>query len=274
VDSGDEVVAGQPLIAIDEALDVATRQRLEARLTLARQLFDRDARLIKENSIPESQFDRSRADLESAQAELAEIDATLKNKRISAPFAGRLGILQVRLGDYVEAGTALVNLQDVSRLEVDFSVPDRYAPFMRPGLTLTLRTAAFPEKTFSATLRAVDSQVDENTRNLLLRAEIDGGEGLLPGMFARLSIDLNRESRRVFVPETAVTYSLQGDLVYLIEEDEQGLFVSPRVVTVLNADQGEVAIAQGIRDGDRIVTAGQNKLYRGARVQIDPDAGI
>jgi membrane fusion protein (multidrug efflux system) len=274
VDSGDEVVAGQPLIAIDEALDVATRQRLEARLTLARQLFDRDARLIKENSIPESQFDRSRADLESAQAELAEIDATLKNKRISAPFAGRLGILQVRLGDYVEAGTALVNLQDVSRLEVDFSVPDRYAPFMRPGLTLTLRTAAFPEKTFSATLRAVDSQVDENTRNLLLRAEIDGGEGLLPGMFARLSIDLNRESRRVFVPETAVTYSLQGDLVYLIEEDEQGLFVTPRVVTVLSADQGEVAIAQGIRDGDRIVTAGQNKLYRGARVQIDPDAGI
>jgi membrane fusion protein (multidrug efflux system) len=273
-ESGAEVTAGQPLIAIDEELDVATRQRLEARLRLAQQLYDRDARLIKENSIPQSQLDQSRADLQSARAELAEIDATLKNKRISAPFTGKLGILQVRLGDYVEAGTALVTLQDVSRLEVDFSVPDRYAPFMRPGLKIVLRTAAYPDKTFSATLRAVDSQVDENTRNLSLRADIDGGEGLLPGMFARLTIDLNRESRRVFVPETAVSYSLQGDLVYVIEEDESGLLVTPRIVTVLPGDQGEVAISKGVSDGERVVIAGQNKLYRGARVQIDPDAGI
>ena len=272
--SGDTVEFGQALISIDEEFEVATRKRLEARLLLADQLYQRDARLIKENSIPQSQLDQSRADLQSAQAELAEIDATLKNKRISAPFAGRLGIFQVRLGDYVEAGTALVTLQDVSRLEVDFSVPDRYAPLMQPGLAMRLRTAAYADRVFLATLQAVDSQVDENTRNLQIRASVDQGEGLLPGMFAELVIDLNRESERVFVPETAVTYSLQGDLVYVIEEDDDGLFVSPRVVKTMAANDGEVAIASGVSAGERVVTAGQNKLYRNARVQIAPDAGI
>ena len=154
---------------------------------------------------------------------------------------------------------------------MDFSVPDRYAPLMRPGLAMELRTAAFPERRFSATLAAVDAQVDENTRNLLLRASVRDGEGLLPGMFAKLSIDLDRESRRVFVPETAVSYSLQGDIVYVIERDERGLFVAPRVVETLGAGAGEIAIGRGINDGEQVVTAGQNKLYRGARVQIDAD---
>ncbi|EAQ99426.2 RND family efflux transporter, MFP subunit [Congregibacter litoralis KT71] len=272
--SGDSVEAGDPLINIDEAFEVATRTRLEARLRLAEQLYERDARLIKENSIPQSQLDQSRSDLQSARGELAEVDAVLQNKRISAPFAGRLGIFQVRLGDYVEAGTPLVTLQDVSRLEVDFSVPDRYAPLMQPGLKIVLRTAAFPDRRFSATLQAVDSQIDESTRNLQVRASVDEGDGLLPGMFASLIIDLDRESRRVFVAETAVSYSLQGNLVYVIEEDDDGLFVSPRVVDILPANNGEVAIVSGIEDGERIVIAGQNKLYRNARVQIDPDAGI
>lgn len=268
VESGEQVSAGQPLLDIDDEFEIASRQRLQARLQLAQQLFDRNARLIRENSIPQSQLDQSRADLQAAKAELAEIDAVLHNKRISAPFAGRLGILKVRMGDYVEAGTALVTLQDVSRLEVDFSVPDRFAPSMHPGLNITLSTPAFPERRFAATIAAVDSQVDENTRSLQLRATVKDGDGLLPGMFTRIVIDLDRESQRVFVPETAISYSLQGNLVYVIEEDDQGLFVTPRVVNTLGGDDGETAIAAGIDDGDRVVIAGQNKLYRGARVLI------
>ena len=91
-------------------------------------------------------------------------------------------------------------------------------------------------------------------------------------MFARLSIDLGRDSRRVFVPETALSYSLQGDLVYVIEQDEKGLFVSPRIVQTLGAGAGQVAIGRGVEDGEQVVAAGQNKLYRGARVRIDADA--
>ncbi|MBT8446511.1 MAG: efflux RND transporter periplasmic adaptor subunit, partial [Gammaproteobacteria bacterium] len=140
-ESGALVEAGQPLIAIDEELELATRERLQARLALAEQLYDRDARLIKENSISQTQLDQSSADLRSARAELAELDAILAKKRIAAPFSGKLGIFKVRIGDYVEAASALVTLQDVSNLELDFSVPDRYAPLMRPGLAIALRTA-------------------------------------------------------------------------------------------------------------------------------------
>jgi membrane fusion protein (multidrug efflux system) len=239
---------------------------------LAEQLYRRDLRLIKENSIPQSQLDQSGADFRSADAELSEIDASLNNKRITAPFSGRLGILQVRLGDYVEAATPLVTLQDVSRLEVDFSVPERYAPLMHPGLSLSLSTAAFPDQRFLARLKAVDAQVDDRTRSLMLRASLDNGAGLLPGMFARLKIDLDRERERVFVPETAITYSLQGDLVYVIESDDAGLFATPRVVVTGDSLDGRVAILNGVSDGEQVVIAGQNKLYRGARVQIDAGA--
>lgn len=266
--SGEQVHRGQLLISIDERVEFATRQRIEANLELAELLYERDASLIKQKSIPQSQFDQSRADLAAARAELAEIDAILENKRIAAPFDGRLGIFQVRLGDYVEAGDPLVTLQDLTQLEVDFSVPDRHAPRLRQGLTLELRTTAFPDQVFSARLEAVDARVDEDTRNLLLRAAVLEGDGLLPGMFARLSIDLDSEVPRVFIPETAVTYSLQGDTVYVIEEDDRGLFVSPRVVRAAGVRDGRAAIAQGVREGERVVTVGQNKLYRGARVEL------
>lgn len=272
--SGATVSMGQPLLAIDDELEVATRERLDARLVLAQQLYNRDIRLIKENSIPQSQLDESSADLRAARAELAEIDASLSNKRIIAPFAGTLGIFQVRLGDYVEAGTPIVTLQDVSQLEVDFSVPDRYAPLMRPGLSIALRTAAFPGREFPARLDAVDARVDENTRNLLLRATILESDGLLPGMFASLTVDLDRDEERLFVPETAVSYSLQGDIVYIIETDEQGMFVTPRVVKTLAVSGSDIGIESGVDLGDLVVTSGQNKLYRGARVQIDHETTL
>lgn len=268
VTSGERVTAGQLLISLDERVEVATRQRIEANLKLAELLYERDASLIKQRSIPQSQLDQSRADLEVARAELAELDAILENKRISAPFDGTLGILQVRLGDYVEAGDALVTLQDLSKLEVDFSVPDRHAPRLRAGLAIELRTTAFPGRVFPGQLSAVEANVDEDTRNLSLRAALDNGEGLLPGMFARLSIDLNTAVEEVFVPETAITYSLQGDMVYVIEEDSGGLLVNPRVVETAGVRGGRAVIRSGLLPGERVVIGGQNKLYRGARVQL------
>ena len=269
VASGDQVAAGQLLVSLDDRVEVATRQRIQANLELAQLLYERDASLIEQRSIPQTQLDRSRADLAATRAQLAEIDAILENKRITAPFAGRLGILQVRLGDYVEAGTPLVTLQDLTQLEVDFTLPDRYAPRLRPGLAVELRVPAFPGRVFAAQLRAVDARIDDSTRNLSLRAAIEGGEGLLPGMFARLSVDLGSEISPVVVPETAVSYSLQGDTVYIIAAQDDGLTVTPRVVRTAGVRDGLVAISDGVGDGERVVTAGQNKLYRGARVVID-----
>lgn len=274
VDSGQEVSAGQLLITLNDSVEQASKKRLEANLELARLLFDRDASLVDQKSIPQSQYDRSRADLDSATAQLAETEARLDNKRVIAPFSGTLGIIRAKLGDYIESGDSITTLQDLSELEIDFSVPARHAPRLRPGLGVNVTTTAYPDQQFSARLQALDARVDAGTRNLSLRAILEEPGGLLPGMFARLSIDLDIPRQVVAVPETAVSYSLQGNTVFVIKEDEDGLAVEPRVVETGPARAGLVAVLSGLEAGERVVIAGQNKLYRGARISIDDSVAM
>lgn len=269
VNSGDIVKAGQPILTLNDSVERANSKQQEANLKLARLLFERDASLIKQKSIPQSQHDRSRADLDSAIAQLAQTSAKLENKRIVAPFDGTTGIIRVKVGDYIESGTAITSLQDLTELEIDFSVPDRYFPSLRPGLDIAVHVAAFPERVFHATLSAIDATVDASTRNLMLRATLDDSEGLLPGMFARMVIDLDQPERVVTVPETAVTYSLHGNTVFVLLQSKGKTTARPRVVETGETRDGQIAISSGLLSSEWVVTAGQNKLYRDARVVID-----
>ncbi len=270
VSSGGQVKAGELLLTLDDKVEQASRESQSASLELARLLYERDAQLLKQKSISQTQYDRSKADHDRAVAQLAETRARLENKRIHAPFAGTVGIVHVSTGDYLEPGDPITTLQDLSELEVDFTVPARHYPNLRPGLAIEVRAAAFPERTFPATLQAVDTRVDAGTRNLLLRAELAPGSGLLPGMFAQLTIDLAQPTELLTLPETAVTYSLHGDTAFVIEEHEGALIASPRVVRTGASRDGRIAILDGLREGERVASVGQNKLYRGARVVIDP----
>ena len=269
-DSGDEVEAGQLLLVLNDEVEQASRLNQIASRELAQILFERDRQLIQENSIPQTQLDRSKADLERARAQLAETEARLKNKRIHAPFGGILGIRRVELGDYLSPGTMIATLQDRSALEIDFSVPARFAPQLKIGQKIELSVSAFPDQTFAAELAAIDARVDPGTRSLLLRARILEPGGLIPGMFASLRVDLGSTQPVVTVPETAVTYSLQGNAVFVLEPTEEGgMTALARIVTVGTVRNGRTAILDGLEAGERIVTAGQNKLYRGVRVLID-----
>ena len=269
VSSGEEVTEGQLLLTLNDSLEQASRERQEANLTLANLLYKRDASLVKQKSIPQSQYDRSQANLDSAIAQLAETEARLDIKRIVAPFAGTIGIIKVKVGDYIESGTSITTLQDLSELEIDFSVPARHFPKLRRGLKIQVHTAAFPQRTFSATLQAVDAKVDAGTRNLLLRAGLENSDGLLPGMFARLIVDLGKPVTVVTVPETAISYSLHGNVVYVVEEIDGELLARPRIVATGDSRKGKIAVIDGIQGGERVVIAGQNKLHRDARVVID-----
>ncbi len=274
-DSGDQVEAGELLLVLNDEVEQAARRNEIASVELAEVLFKRDADLVTKNSVSQSQYDRSKADLASARAQLAETEARIRNKRIYAPFAGTVGIRQVDVGDYISPGTEIATLQDQSQLEVDFTLPDRYAPRMRPGLPIRLSVNAFPERTFPAELVALDSAVDPSTRNLLLRARILDNEGLLPGMFAILKLDLQDTTDVVTVPETAVTYSLQGNTVYVIEDTEDGgMTAVSRIVKVGETRDGRTAVLDNLAAGDRVATAGQNKLYRGVRVLLDKDVAL
>lgn len=269
VRSGEQVAAQELLVKLNDKVELAVRERQRANLKLARLLFERDERLVKQNSIPQSQYDRSTADLDSAVAQLAETEARLDNKHITAPFSGTTGIMRVKVGDYVEPGTPITTLQDLSELEIDFSVPARHFPDLKPGQGIDVYTAAFPDRRFTATLEALDAKVDPGTRNLLLRAALAESEGLLPGMFARLVIDLDKPRNVVTVPEVAVAYSLHGNTVWVLLQGRGQTTVQPRVVRTGETRNGRIAITDGLRGGEWIVTVGQNKLYRGARVVID-----
>jgi membrane fusion protein (multidrug efflux system) len=269
VKSGASVAAGDLLISLNNRVELASRKRQIANLDLAKLLFDRDRKLAAQKSIPQTQYDRSKADLESAIAQLAETEARLDNKAIHAPFAGTIGIIHVRVGDYVKPGGRITTLQDLSELEVDFTVPERHFPVLKPGLKIIIKSSATLGRETHAVLQAVDSRVEADTRNLLLRGALNETSGLLPGMFAELSIDLDNPTSLVTVPETAINYSLSGDTVYVIEESSEGLSVTPRIVKTGDSRAGRTAILEGITDGERVVTAGQNKLYRRATVVVD-----
>ena len=273
-ESGSMVGTGDLLITLNDKVEQASRERQIANLKLARLLYDRDKQLVAQKSIPESQFDRSQANLASAIALLAQTEAQLENKRIQAPFSGTTGIIKVKVGDYVEPGTAITTLQDLTELEVDFSLPARHYPKLRRGLKIRLHVAAFPDDSFEATLQAVDSKVDVNTRNLLLRANLSNGEGLLPGMFTRLVIDLGEAKSVIAVPDTAVTYSLHGNTIFVISQADDGLTVSQRVVETGASRNGRTAILSGLDAGEQVVSAGQNKLFRDAAVVIDESVNL
>jgi membrane fusion protein (multidrug efflux system) len=269
-DSGQRVEAGTLLVVLNDKVEQASRRNQIASVELAEILFERDQKLVAQKSIPQSQYDRSRADLERARAQLAETEARIRNKRIHAPFTGTLGIRQVDVGDYVSPGSVIATLQDLSELEIDFTLPARFAPRLRPGLDIEVQVSAFPERTFKATLTALDSRVDPDTMNLLVRATVENSEGLLPGMFASLRISLGTKTEVLTVAETAITYSLQGNIVFLIREQDDGtLRVEPVVVELGEVRGGRMGITGGLEAGQRIVTAGQNKLFRGAAVTID-----
>ena len=148
-------------------------------------------------------------------------------------------------------------------------MPDQYFPDLRPGLKITVQVAAIPEREYSATLTAIDAKVDSGTRNLLLRATLDESDGLLPGMFARLIIDLDKPTRVVTVPETAVSYSLQGNTIYVLTQSKGQTTAQPRVVKTGATRDGQIAILDGLLSSEWVVTVGQNKLYRDARVTVD-----
>jgi membrane fusion protein (multidrug efflux system) len=269
-ESGDQVAADQLLLVINDELEQASRRNEIAGLQLAQILYDRDRVLMEKGTIPQTQYDRSRADLARARAQLGETEARLANKRIEAPFAGTIGIRRVEVGDYLSPGMLIATLQDHNELEIDFTVPARYAPSLRAGLEVQVQVDAFPEKAFSAVVAAVDSRIDPNTRNVLVRARLREVEGLLPGMFAVLAVDLGLRQELVTIPETAMTYSVQGNTVYVLEPtDDGGLTATARIVRAGNVRGGRVAVLEGLNPGDRVVSVGQNKLYRGVRVVVD-----
>ena len=252
------------LITLNDKIEQASRESQIASLELARLLFERDQQLVKQKSIPQSQYDRSRADLDSATAQLAETEARLDNKRVVAPFSGTLGIIRAKLGDYIESGDSITTLQDLSELEIDFSVPARHAPRLKPGLAVTVTTTAFPGEVLAGTIDVIEPQLDPLTRNVNVVALVDNPDELMrPGMSATIEVVLQKRAEALTVPSDAVFVEGGQAYVYVIKPDS---LVTRAPVTLGTRLAGVVEVTEGVREGDSVVKAGHQKLYEGAKV--------
>lgn len=284
-DSGQKVKAGQLLLRLNDDQETALLGTAQADLGLAKVDFGRGSQLVGDSAISRGEFDRLNAQYLRNKAVVEQLKASKSKKSISAPFSGTIGIRQVDVGDYLAAGSVIATLQDLSSLYVDFNVPEQALPHLSLGQQVLVQVAAYPGQTFPASLSAINPKVEETTRNLLVRATMANPDGkLLPGMFASLLILLPDPQPQVVVPESAITYTLYGNSVYVAtpkkdkdgqpQNDDHGqpqLTAEQRTVQTGERRDGVVVVSKGLQAGEQVVTAGQLKLTPGAAIRIGQD---
>ncbi|QKL03579.1 efflux RND transporter periplasmic adaptor subunit [Pseudomonas sp. NY5710] len=287
-DSGQTVKAGQLLLRLNDDQETALLGTAVADLGLAKVDFGRGRQLVGDSAISRGEYDRLNAQYQRNQAVVEQLKASKNKKSISAPFSGTLGIRQVDVGDYLAPGTVIATLQNTSGLYVDFNVPEQALPRLSLGQQVLVQVAAYPDQTFPASLSAINPKVEETTRNLLVRATLANPDGkLLPGMFASLQVLLPDPQLQVVVPESAITYTLYGNSVYVATEkkdpngkpqhDEHGQpqwVAEQRTVQTGERRDGLVVVSKGLQAGEQVVTAGQLKLTPGAAIRIGQDQAV
>jgi len=273
--SGQAVEAGTPLVQLNAEADQAKLQSLEAAAELAQANYERDKLQLAIQAVSQAVVDADAATLKSAKAQVAEQQALLNKKLVRAPFAGRLGIRAVDIGQYVNAGTKLVTLQALDPVYVDFYAPQKSLGRIAPGQKVALKTDAFQGQQFQGEVSSIDPKVDPATRNVQARATVRNPKhSLLPGMFVTVVLASGGPQRFLTLPQTAVSYNPYGDTVFVVEEskgkdDKVALVAQQKFVTTGEARGDQVAILSGIKEGDTVVTAGQIKLRSGFPVVVN-----
>lgn len=273
--SGQEIQEGAPLVQLNNESDLARLQSLAAATELAEANYERNKKQLEIQAVSQAVVDADAANLKSARAQVAEQRALVNKKLVRAPFAGRLGIRAVDVGQYVTAGTKLVTLQALDPVYVDFYAPQKSLGRIALRQKIALKTDAFPGQIFAGEVSSIDPKVDPSTRNVQVRASVRNPKrSLLPGMFATVVLASGGPQRFLTLPQTAVSYNPYGDTVFVVEEskgkDEKvALVAQQRFVTTGETRGDQVAILSGIKEGEIVVTAGQIKLRTGFPVAVN-----
>ena len=293
--SGDDVKAGQLLLQLRSADEIAHLESLRANAALAETTYRRDAAQFAAQAISQAAVDSDAANLRSTKAQVAEQQALVDKKFVRAPFAGHLGVRAVDLGQYLSAGTKIVTLQQLDLVYIDFFLPQQELSQVTVGQNVQASSDAYPNQRFAGGITAIDPLVDVGTRNVQIRAALKNPDHkLLPGMSASVEIDIGNPQRYITLPQTAVSYNPYGATVFIIApqnavapkgagalkpaagrqratsgKDSPNL-VATQVFVTTGATRGDqVAILKGVTAGDEVVTSGQMKLKNGAFVTIN-----
>lgn len=271
-DNGAEVEAGEVILTLDSAPDRAELAALEAARELAAIELRRADSLLEQRNISRAELDQRASQLEQAQARVEAQKARIEQKALRAPYSGRLGIRRYNVGDYVQAGETIIELQALDRLYVNFTLPEQYSQQVSRGMLVQARLEALGGASFEGEVTAVSPVVNPNTRNFTVQATLENREDLMrPGMFAKLSLPLGIEVERVIIPRTAVAYRPYGNSVYVVEEQEQNgeASVSQRFVTLGPVRGDMISIEEGLNPGETVATSGLLKLDSGLPVVIN-----
>lgn len=274
--SGDEVQAGQILLRLRAEDEAAKLQSLEATAQLAQITYDRDVKQLKAQAISQAVVDNDEANLRNAKAQVAQQKAIVDKKTLRAPFAGKLGLRQVDLGQYLSAGTVIATLQSLDPIFVDFLLPQQAVAQLVVGAKVDAKIDAFPGRVFSGKITAINPKIETASRNIQVRATLpNADQKLLPGMFATVQLETGAAEHLITLPQTAVSYNPYGSLVYLVDDKGKGADGKPQltarqVFVTTGATRGDqVAILKGVAEGDMVVTSGQIKLRNGVPVIVD-----
>ncbi|MDE2319426.1 MAG: efflux RND transporter periplasmic adaptor subunit [Rhodospirillales bacterium] len=273
--SGEDVQKGDVLLTLRPNNDPAVLAQLQAQARLDAITYARDQKQFMANAIAKAQLDTDSANLAAANAQVAAQQATMAEKIVRAPFDGRLGIRQVDLGQYLQPGTAIVTLEQLDPLFVDFYLPQQEIARLQVGQVVDASLDAYPGQTYKAKIVAIGATVDAATRSLAVRAVLENGAlRLRPGMFASVSVEVGAAQNTVTLPQTAIAYSSYGDTVYIVKHGTgaQGHadLVASQVFVTLGATRGDqVQVLSGVQPGDEVVTAGQVKLHNGSLITVN-----
>jgi membrane fusion protein (multidrug efflux system) len=274
-ESGQSVHEGDVLVELDTREERAELAAAESDRDLAKINYDRDQQLVQEGVVAKMQSDNSSAQQKSTEAKVGEIKATIQRKTIRAPFSGVLGIRQINLGQYLAAGAAIVSLQALNPIYVNFGVPQQQAPLVKTGRILELTSDDVPGVEFKGRVTAIDSVVNEATRNLQVQATLPNpGEKLRPGMFVQVQLGLGSSRNVIPLPASAINYAPYGDSVFVVTDlkDPKGKSyrgVRQQFVKVQGSRGDLVGVISGINPGEEVVSSGVFKLRNGGAVQVN-----
>jgi len=274
-ESGGSFHEGDVLVQLDTRQEQAQLAAVEAERDLARLNFERLEGLVKDGAISRADYDRAAAEQKQTEAKVGEIQASIARKTIRAPFSGVLGIRQVNLGQYLSAGDSVVPLQSLDPIYVNFSVPQQDAGQVHTGHNVRVTTGDLARIEYAGRITAINSVVDEATRNIQLQATLANPKGALrPGMFVQAEVLLGASRPVVTLPGSAISYAPYGDSVFVVTDlkDQKGqTYRGVRQQFVkLGASRGDqIAVLSGLKAGEEIVSSGVFKLRNGASVLVN-----
>ena len=283
-EAGANAKAGDLLVQLDTAAEEAQFRAAEASAQLAKINLSRARELMEKNTISRSELDLSEAQFKQATAQAQSLRAVIEKKTIRAPFAGRVGIRLINLGQILKEGDAIASLQTLDPIYVNFSVPQQRLSNLVSGAPVQVMTDAAPGQTFAGKINVVSPEIDPATRNVRVQATVaNDGEKLRPGMFANVEVELPAEDKVLVIPATSVLYAPYGDSVFVIDEkkgqDGKMQKVLRQQFIRLGVTRGDfVTVVSGLKPGEEVITSGVFKLRPGMAVIVDnqlaPDAKL